>query len=193
MKQQKIITSLRQFRVWHKILGIVLAFFVIISAITGVLLAFKKNVAILQPPTQKTASKNLNDWKSIAELESIAQNTFQQAFPDKENSVERLDVQPSKGMVKVLFKNGWWEVQIDGSTGEVLSVGQRHADWIEKLHDGSIISDAFKLVSMNFLGWGLLMMVITGMWLWYGPKRYRKMKQKKPTQIKTTYQEKISD
>ncbi len=192
MKQQKIITSLRQFRVLHKVLGILLAFFVVISAITGVFLALKKNIAVLQPPTQKTASKNLNDWKSLAELTSIAQSAFQQAFPDKKNEVERLDVQPAKGIIKVLFKNGWWEVQLDGGTGEVLSIGQRHADWIEKLHDGSIISDTFKLVSMNFLGWGLLIMVITGIWLWYGPKYYRKTKRQQPTQLKTPHPEQLN-
>ncbi len=190
MKQQKIISSLRQFRVWHKILGVLLAFFVVISAITGVFLALKKNVSLLQPPTQKTASKPLNDWKSLAELSSIAQSALEQAFPEKENEVERLDVQPAKGIIKVLFKHGWWEVQLDGSTGAILSIGQRHADWIEKLHDGSIVSDGFKLISMNFLGWGLLIMVITGMWLWYGPKYYRKTKRQPRNQMETTYQEK---
>ncbi|NJK82554.1 MAG: PepSY domain-containing protein [Saprospiraceae bacterium] len=154
MKQQRIISSLRQFRMWHRVLGVFLALFVVISAITGVFLAFKKNVAILQPPTQKTTANNLREWKSLAEIEAIAQSAFQQTFPDKENKVERLDVQPAKGIVKVLFKNGWWEVQLDGSTGEVLSIGQRHADWIEKLHDGSIIGDTFKLIAMNFLGLG---------------------------------------
>jgi len=61
----------------------------------------------------------------------------------------------------------------------VLSVARRHSDWIEQLHDGSIISDLFKLISMNFLGIGLLIMILSGLWLWYGPKKFRKMKRRK--------------
>jgi len=72
-----------------------------------------------------------------------------------------MNVRPEDGIVKVLFKEGNWEVQLDGVSGEVLSVGRRHSDWIEKLHDLSIISDGTKLVTMNILGVGLIGMVIT--------------------------------
>jgi uncharacterized iron-regulated membrane protein len=88
-----------------------------------------------------------------------------------------MDVRPSKGIVKVLFEKGWWEVQVDGATAEVLSIKRRNSDWIEQLHDGSIISDGFKLVSMNVLGIGLLLMIFTGWYLWYGPRKYRRLKR----------------
>ena len=133
---------------------------------------------IIQPPTQKGISKNVEDWKSIAELSSIAETAFHEAHPDqKENSIDRLDVRPSKGIVKVLFEDGNWEVQVDGKSGEVKSIAKRYSDWIESLHDGSIVSDLFKLISMNFLGIGLLFLVATGVWLWYGPKRLRRKKR----------------
>jgi len=61
----------------------------------------------------------------------------------------------------------------------VLSIDKRYSDWIESLHDGSIISDGFKLVSMNFLGMGLLFLIFTGLWLWYGPRRIRIKKRVK--------------
>ncbi|MFT6321644.1 MAG: putative iron-regulated membrane protein, partial [Granulosicoccus sp.] len=86
---------------------------------------------------------------------------------------------PSKGIVKVLFEAGNWEVQVDGKSGEVKSVEKRYSDWIESLHDGSIISDGFKLFTMNFLGIGLLFLIGTGVWLWYGPRRVRMKKRKK--------------
>lgn len=179
MKLRQIIKSLRKFRVWHRLTGLILAIIVIISALTGILLALKKDIDTLQPPTQKGVSKDLSTWKSIAELSEIATLEFHKTHPaETENKIDKIDVRPSKGIAKVLFKKGYWEVQIDGSSGEVLSIKRRHSDWIEQLHDGSIISDGFKLVSMNTLGFGLLFMTITGIWLWYGPRRIRALKKK---------------
>lgn len=176
MKAQHYIESLRKFRVWHRSIGIVVSLLVIISASTGILLALKKEVNTLQPPTQKGISNDLSDWKPIYQLAEIAQTALAEETTDISTSIDRVDVRPSKGIVKVLFEEAWWEVQVDGKSGEVLSIAKRHSDWIEALHDGSIISNGFKLISMNFLGFGLLLMVITGLWLWYGPKRYRKKK-----------------
>jgi uncharacterized iron-regulated membrane protein len=177
-KIQSYVTSLRSFRVWHRYLGITLLILVLISSLTGILLAWKKNVEILQPSTQKGVSKELSTWKAISELSEIAQSEFIKKYPEQaDNAIDRIDVRPNKGIAKVLFEKGSWEVQIDGTSGEVKSIAKRHADWIEQLHDGSIISDLFKLVSMNILGLGLIIMLITGFWLWYAPKIVRKIKK----------------
>ena len=178
MQLKQYILSLRKFRNWHRLLGLSLSVFLFISAITGILLALKKDVDIIQPPSQKGVSKNLDTWKSVAELTDLATIALHSSYPDqKDNLVDRLDVRPSKGTAKVLFKEGNWEVQIDGTTGEVKSIAKRYSDWIESLHDGSIINDAFKLISMNILGFGVLFMIGTGFWLWYGPKKYRVAKR----------------
>ncbi len=174
-----IVKSLRRFRVFHRWMGLSLALLLLISAVTGVLLALKKDIDIIQPPTQKGITENLSDWKPLDEISLLATQAFHNAYPEqKENEIDRLDVRPSKGIVKVLFEEGNWEVQIDGKSGEVKSIAKRYSDWIESLHDGSIISDGFKLVSMNFLGIGLLFLIVTGVWLWYGPRRVRREKRK---------------
>ncbi len=178
LRLKKYIKSLRQFRVVHRLLGISLALFLVISAVTGVLLALKKDIAIIQPKTQKGKNFDLKSWKSIETIAKIAETALYAAEPTQVgNPVNRLDVRPSKGVVKVLFDRGYWEVQVDPATGEVKSIAKRHSDWIESLHDGSIVSDLFKLISMNFLGIGLLVLIVTGLWLWYGPKRIRRIKQ----------------
>lgn len=175
---EKYVKSLRSFRVWHRILGLTLLVLVLISSITGVLLAWKKNVETLQPSTQKGISKELSTWKSVDELAQIAQTELTKKYPEEVNNViSRIDVRPSKGIAKVLFKENSWEVQIDGTNGTIKSIGKRHADWIESLHDGSIINDLFKLISMNVLGFGLIIMLITGYWLWYAPKKIRAIKK----------------
>lgn len=149
-----------------------------VSAITGVLLSLKKDVSILQPPTEKGVSEVLSDWKPIHELSTLALNHLHDNITGSSNIlVDRIDVRPTKGMAKVIFDDDSWEIQIDGVSGKVLSMGKRHSDWIEKVHDGSIISDAFKLVSMNVLGWGTMILIFTGAWLYYGPGVYRKRKR----------------
>jgi len=175
--RKKIVKLLRKFRVFHRWIGISLAGFLLISALTGILLSLKKKFDILQPPTQIGQSTDLTKWKSLDQLKLIAIQEAQKINSDTKNSIDRLDVRPSKGIVKVIFKENNLEIQLDGATGEMLSVAPRWSDWIESLHDGSIISELFKLISMNILGWGLVVMIISGFWLWYGPRRLRRKRR----------------
>lgn len=176
---QKMVRSLRAFRQWHRWVGVSLLVFIVISSLTGILLAWKKNVDLLQPATH-FAPANDQPWLGISQIGQIALEAFDQAHPGENLQVDRLDVRPDKGIVKVLLDN-YWEVQVDGYSGQVLSIARRHADWIEKVHDGSILSDTFKLWLMNTLGLGLLFVSLTGGWMWWGPKQIRKRKRKHKT------------
>ncbi|MFZ1808562.1 MAG: PepSY-associated TM helix domain-containing protein [Cyclobacteriaceae bacterium] len=175
MNYKKLVDSLRQFRTWHRFIGTGLGFFVIIISITGILLSWKKNIDLLQPPEQKGTSSDLTQWVSVESIVQSASHAVDSVV-GRNIEVDKLDVRPSKGIIKVLFKEGYWEVQVDGTTGKSLSVMQRHTDWIEQLHDGSIINDFVKLTYSNILGWGVLILTLSGFWLWYGPKVVKKMK-----------------
>ena len=157
-------------------MGSFLSILLILSAITGILLAFKKNSNTLQPPTQSGKTTNSELFIPIDSLLSIAHTESQSRFPDQTMQVDRLDIRPNKGIAKVILKPGYYEFQIDLSTGEIYSTAKRHSDWIEKVHDGSIVSDTFKVVSMNVLGFGLLGLTVSGLFLWFGPKWIRKRK-----------------
>jgi hypothetical protein len=83
--------------------------------------------------------------------------------------------------VNFVFNNHFWGIQIDCATGKLLHIEERRSDYIEKIHDGSIIDfyignkgGQFKLVYTSIMGLALLTFTITGFWLWYGPKRMRK-------------------
>jgi len=149
----------------------------IISAVTGVLLAWKKDIELLQPPTQKGQQTAYNQYQSVESLAEVSVLAVDSLGLNASN-IDRIEYRPTKGIAKVIFDKGTWEVQVDATNLEVLSVAKRHSDWIESLHDGSIISDFFKLISMNFLGIGLLLLIATGLWLWWGPKKIRSLKQK---------------
>ena len=175
MDYRKLVDSLRKFRTWHRFFGTGLGLFMLITASTGILLGWKKNVNLLQPPEQKGTHTNLENWVSIEAITKSASLAIDSVVGHS-IEVDKLDVRPSKGIIKVLFKEGYWEVQVDGATGKSLSVMQRHSDWIEHIHDGSIIGDVFKITYTNLLGWGLLTLAISGFWLWYGPKVIRNIK-----------------
>ena len=95
-----------------------------------------------------------------------------------------MDARPDKGMIKILFKQHFMAIQLDGTTGAVLFIETRRADWIEKLHDGSLLDhyagfseQPFKLVYTGLLGLCLLFLTVSGFWLWVNPKRIRKHKE----------------
>jgi uncharacterized iron-regulated membrane protein len=176
MSLQSLVQSIRQFRSIHKWIGISIALFMFITSMTGVLLGWKKNVELLQPATLKGTSTQVSDWVSFEIISNSALRALD-SVTHEPNAIDRLDVRYDKGIIKVLFQKGYWEVQVDATTGKAMSVAQRHADWIEHIHDGSIISDFFKLIYTNYIGWGLLILAISGFWLWYGPRAIRKAKQ----------------
>ncbi|MEQ9299043.1 MAG: PepSY-associated TM helix domain-containing protein [Cyclobacteriaceae bacterium] len=166
----------RDWRKVHHYFGLAVALFLLISSITGILLSLKKDVEIIQPPTQKGGTKNMAEWKAMHELEEISTRALTEHLGYL-TELDRVDIRPDKGVAKFQYLPGYWEVQVDGSSGEVLMIEKRYSDLIEKIHDGSIISDLFKLVSMNLLGFGVIVMIATGLWLWYGPFKIRKLKK----------------
>lgn len=168
---------LRNYRVYHRYLGLTLGVLLIISSLTGIFLGWKKDISLLQPLTRKGSTTELAQWIPLSEMAQLATAALDSAQNIASNPIDRIEARPGKGIVKVLFSEGYWEVQLDGSTGRVLSVARRHSDWIEQLHDGSIISDGFKLISMNLLGFGLLLLTATGFSLWFYPRRIRQLKK----------------
>ncbi|HND16557.1 MAG TPA: PepSY domain-containing protein, partial [Saprospiraceae bacterium] len=95
--------------------------------------------------------------------------------------LNRIDVRKDKGTVKFVFDEHYWGIQLDGATGGLLHVEQRRADFLEQIHDGSILdhylgtsNGQIKLVYTTIMGLALLIFTVTGFWLWYGPKRMRK-------------------
>lgn len=179
-KRQRIATRLRLYRKIHQTTGLITFIAFVAIGITGILLGWKKNSSgYILPETQKGISTDVNSFKSIKELSDIAEKSI--LAYDADNKIKRLDLRPSKGMVKVTFKNNYYGVQIDATTGEVLQVNKRNSDLIENIHDGSYIDDMlgiksrmFKLFYTSITGLSLLIFSFTGFWLWYGPKAMRK-------------------
>lgn len=181
---EKIVKRTRDYRKLHRFIGSGLFLFFFVVAITGLLLGWKKHSGgYILPITEKGSSAILSNWVSFDTLSLVAEQAIKQKLQGAVAEIDRMDVRPDKGTVKVSFKNNYYEVQIDGATAKVLAINLRKSDIIEQLHDGSILDFAFnnnsgtiKVVYTSLLGFGLLTLTISGFWLWYNPKRIRKMK-----------------
>ena len=174
---------LRSFRSVHRKFGIALFAFFFIVGVTGLLLGWKKHSGgIIQAKSQQGTSADFSKWLSLQELNDIAEQVLKDSLgQDFSAEVDRIDIRKDKGIVKFNYLNHFSEIQLDGATGKVLSVNHRRSDFIEKIHDGSILdfylktSDGqIKLFYTSLMGLGLIVFTITGFWLWYGPKRMRK-------------------
>lgn len=159
----------------HRWGALVTALPMLLVIVSGLLLQVKKEFSWIQPATQSGTAKGelpQKDWQAMVNAASTDPQAGIQTWTD----IARMDVQPSKGIAKLLSDTDW-ELQIDLATGEVLSSAQRRSDLIERLHDGSFFADFAKLWIFLPNGLVLLGLWLTGAWLWYLPMRARKRKR----------------
>jgi uncharacterized iron-regulated membrane protein len=121
----------------HFWLSIIVAIPFLIVLLTGVLLQVRKQVSWIQPPTQRGVS-NIPQISMDSILQVVKKIPV--AKVDDWGQISRMDVRPSKGIVKVQVKSGI-EIQVDLETAEVLQVAERNSDLIEALHEGTWFFD----------------------------------------------------
>ncbi len=169
------VTPARLLRQVHYWISLPLLFTIFVIAISGTLLALKKDFAALQPPTQAGArpgalGRPLSDLvAAVASVPGHAATRWQ--------DVERIDVRPGDGIAKVILHSRT-EVQVDLATGKVLQVGYRTSDWLETIHDFSILGDWAKYVFSFGTGLTLIAMAASGAYLFLLPFLVRRRKRK---------------
>src|SRR5688572_28173821 len=134
--------------------------------VSGLFLQMKKQWTYVQPPEQRGTGQT-----PVIGLDAILAST--QTVPELGvrgwDDVNRLDVRPGKGVVKVWLNNGY-EVQVDLGTGRVLQTAYRRSDLIESIHDGSFFAGDWTKLGL-FLPAGLTMLLLWlgGLWMWWVP------------------------
>jgi hypothetical protein len=158
-------------------------FFLLVIGITAILLAWKKEWGLI-PKTQTTKVESPSNWIPLEKMMEIGQSFVRDSL-QKSDLIDRLDVRPDKGIAKIIFKRHFTEIQVDGYSGEILSVSQRNSDLIEKIHDGSILdfllvsdSEISKITYSTLTSIVLLVLCFTGFFLWYLPKAIKKLKRR---------------
>lgn len=181
-QQAKILRSLRKV---HRTTGALLFIFFFFISISGVILGWKSHSnGLILPKSHDGTSTDLKHWLPLDSLHKKANIILNDSIsPNLSLELDRIDVRKDKGMLKFVFKNHYWEIQLDGATGNLLNIGKRHSDFFENIHDGSILDRYFatsngqiKVIYTTVMGLALLLFTVTGFWLWYGPKRMKRIK-----------------
>lgn len=155
---------------------------------TGLLLGWKKHSnGWLMADNAKGVSSDMKQWLSMDSLDKLATSYLKDSIAvNLDPTKDRIEVRPDKGMVKFTFTEHYHALQIDATTGSLLKKEVRRSDWIERLHDGTLIDRLFgienqtgKLAYTTMAALLLGGLTFTGAFLWINPKRIRQLKQKR--------------
>lgn len=158
----------------HLWLGVLFTAVLVVICATGILLNHKR-VLGLMPDVPNVPSAA---FASALSLDSLAVIALQAAAPAGAapaalKGVDRMDVRPRDGLVKVRMRDSAsTEVTLDVASGKVLHVGARGDVFLEKLHSGEIFGGRGVLLS-DAAAVALLVTMLTGYWLWLVPKLRR--------------------
>ena len=180
----KAAASTRFYRKLHRWVAIPLLGAMFLLGATGLLLAWKKELKL----TPEVIARTAFEQQTTLSLDSLQLRavTYMKDSLQLAWQIDRMDVRPAKGIVKVRFEEHFTELQLDIYSGEVVSVRQRTSDIIEKLHDGSILdflirtnNDEIKLVYASLTSLGLMLLSISGFYLWFYPRQIKRTKRQK--------------
>ncbi|MEZ0324606.1 MAG: PepSY domain-containing protein [Fimbriimonas sp.] len=167
----------------HKWIGITLALFLAVLAVTGFFLATKKRFAWMQPPVAEavailSAGEIVSVERALEAAYALGHDNLQ-----KLEHVDRVDYRPKDNIFKVISNEGYIEVQVDGKTGKVLSSSFRNDQLMEDIHDMSFFADLAHAWLLPAVAIGLATLAITGITLFLTPV-YRRWQFRKTGVVK---------
>lgn len=148
---------------------------VAVVSITGVLLSLKKDFDVLQAPTAVASAPGLPPTPLDRLLTAVAAETGSSKLGWRD--VDRIDVRPRDGLAKVIL-NDRSEYQVDLHTLQVLQTGYRTSDFIETLHDFSVLGDWGKYLLSLPTGIALLVLWATGAYMFIKPMLVKRRKRR---------------
>ena len=152
----------------HLWLGVIFTAALLVISATGILLNHKRGLGLM-PDVSHEPSAPFAGALSLDSLTSVALTAVGRA-PGTHGDVDRMDVRPRSGYVKVRMRDvRSTEVTVDLATGRVLHVGPRGDVYLEKLHSGEAFGDRWVLLS-DAAAIALVITIVSGYWLWLFPK-----------------------
>ena len=136
---------------------------------SGILLLLKKDAQWLQPAVVAASQTGASDVRVDALFDAASAAA---ARPLRWDEIDRIDVRPADGIAKV--------VTDDALEYHVLSTGHRGADIVEQIHDGSFFASWVKYVVMIPSGAALLILWLTGMYLFFMTLLKKNSKKRDP-------------
>lgn len=157
----------------HKFIGVLLALFAVVIALSGSFIAFKSHVEYLQPSSRSGSPGELNE---VIPASTVVKIVLALKLPEAQQikDINRIELRPNKRMYKVRLetKDSWsspHEIQIDAITGEVLNLGLRGDQLWSDVHSFAVFGELSKLIVMTMTGLSLLWLSMTGFYLYFYP------------------------
>lgn len=185
---RNIAHNTRRYRSVHRWLAPLSILLLITTAASGLLLGWKKHSGgWLMADNAPGISTDMSRWLPMDSLNTLADRYLSDSIePGLSTEKDRIEIRPEKGMVKFTFTEHYHALQLDATTGRLLKTEIRRSDWIERLHDGSLFdrmigkgSQTGKLAYTTLTATLLLLLTITGTFLWINPIRLRRLKREK--------------
>lgn len=162
----------------HLWLGVLVTIALVAIAVTGILLNHKRGLGLMpevvHEATGPFASAVSLEQLALAALEAApaeARGMWQSGDPVDVALIDRMDVRPRDGLVKVRLRDkASTEMTVDLASGRVIHTGRRGDVFLEKLHSGEIFGGQPFVILSDIAAVALVLTLITGYWLWLAPK-----------------------
>jgi uncharacterized iron-regulated membrane protein len=151
----------------HLWFGVLFTVVLLVIGVTGIVLNHKRELGIMPDPEHQP----MGAFAESLPLHELANRALAATgLPPDVNSIDRMDVRPRNGFVKIRFRDAASsEATVDLATGAVIHIGPRGDVFMEKLHSGEIFGSNGVLLSDAGAA-GLIILLISGYWLWLKPR-----------------------
>jgi uncharacterized iron-regulated membrane protein len=172
---------LQQFRNLHKKFASILFVFFFLIGLTGSLLSFKSAFTkVIFENKEISDESKLSAILPLDSLETIATSTLNEKANTKFKKSEKVEIKISKGTIMFYYKDAY-SIQLNGASGAPILIEKKFGGIIQDIHDGAILdslvtnkSSLSKKVYSIIMGLSLLLLTITGTYMWYKPKMIKK-------------------
>ena len=107
----------------------------------------------------------------LAFFQTVKEAALAAGLPElkERKDIDRIDYRPKTNVFKVVSKEGYHEVQVDGSSGKVLNIAKRNDQFIEDLHDFSWFHDLAHQYGLPVVATGLFFVAASGIGIFLVP------------------------
>ncbi|OGB30287.1 MAG: hypothetical protein A3F78_09160 [Burkholderiales bacterium RIFCSPLOWO2_12_FULL_61_40] len=160
-------------RFTHKWMSVFLGLAILVIALSGLFLSFKKDLEYLQPAAHKGEKGNISQFLPP---HRIAEAVLALNLPEAQSldDINRLELRPGKRMWKVRLEassnfSSPREIQVDAVSGKILNLGLRGDQLWMDVHSFMVFGKATSYTTMILSGLTLFWLILTGYYLFFYP------------------------
>lgn len=152
----------RFWRRWHRLISIFIAAPFALTLITGLIMTTRGFNSWVQTPYEGPKAELKISFEQILN----ACRSVPEAEIKTWKDISQIDIRPSNGSVRVRAAKNLTEVQINGETGEVVTVAPRRMSLLTSLHEGAYFGPWVRYGIFIPASLGVLFLLVSGIVLY---------------------------